>query len=96
MHRFWLLGLKGISVGLKKQALSGEEKGRARDEIGVMVDKEVNGIVRDAIKIRKNMIVILDRPSKQTGEGTLDRRGKFPEFKNETDKLYARGDTQSK
>ena len=86
---FLLTELKGISVGMEEQGLSQEEKARARDEIWLMVDREVNGIVRDAIKIRKNMVVVLDRPLKQTGKGTLDRRGSLLEFKNETDKLYA-------
>jgi hypothetical protein len=85
-----LVELEGTRNSQKEQGFLCEDKARALDEIWPTVDKEVNEIVADAVKIKKDMIIIVDRPLKRTGKGSVDRRRTLAEFKGEIDGLYAR------
>lgn len=93
---FLLVELERTTIGQKEQGLSDEEKARALDDIWPVVNREVNEIVADIVKIKKDMIIIVDCPLKLTGKGTVDRRGAFLEFKGEIDRLYARAALQHK
>jgi acyl-coenzyme A synthetase/AMP-(fatty) acid ligase len=83
---FLLVEVEGTTSGQEEQSMSDEGRARALDEIWRMIDREVN----DVIKIKKEMIIMVDRPLRLTGKGTVDRRGTLLEFKGAVDELYAR------
>ena len=85
---FLLIELEGTVAGEKKHDWS-DEKARALCEIWPTIDREINETVADIKKIKKDMIIIVDRPLKLTAKDTLNRQGSLREYKGEFDRLYA-------